>query len=119
MYGIEKDIMTIRNPNQFIRDIDAIIENKISESSFTVSDLADEAGCSRMSLYRNVKQITGSSPSKYILNKRLWKSTKLISETNQSIREIATNIGFSNPGYFSKKFKEKFNCTPTDYVKYL
>ena len=107
--------MALRNPEKYIREIDTIIENRLSESTFSVKQLANIAGCSRMSLYRNVKQCTGRSPSQYILQKRLWKSTEMITQTNEPIKKIATKIGFATPGYFSKKFKEEFGCSPTQY----
>lgn len=109
--------MSIRNPEKYIQSIDEIIEKKLSENSFSVQKLAETAGCSRMSLYRNVKRFTGNSPSKYILKKRLHRSTEMLQQTNKTIQDIANEIGFNHPGYFSKKFKEEYGCTPTNYGK--
>lgn len=107
----------IRNPDILMKEIDLFIEENMSEANFSIQQLTEVSGYSRMSVYRFIKKQTGLTPSQYLLNKRLTVATYYLKETNQPINMIAKSTGFKKAAYFSKKFKENFGCTPTAYVK--
>jgi len=70
---------------------------------------------SRATLYRKITSITGSSPSDFVKNVRLRKAAELLKEGGLSIAEIADQVGFNTPSYFTKSFKKLFGVLPTQY----
>jgi AraC-like DNA-binding protein len=97
-----------------------IINEKISDTLFSVDELAKEAGLSRVHLFRKLKALTGESPSELIKKTRLEKSKVLIEEGVLSISDIAHETGFSTPGNFSTSFKKFYADTPAKYrLKYF
>lgn len=68
------------------------------------------------SIFRKAfKKYTGLSPIQYHLSLRMQQAAYLLTNSNQSIKEISFNLGFSSVFYFSKLFKEKMNATPSDF----
>ncbi len=96
----------------FLDQIQAYVEEHL-QSDFTVEDVAKHLGMSRVQLYRKVKALTGKSISIYIRMIRLYKARQLLHSTNLSISEVAYSVGFSDPSYFTKAFKETFGSTPS------
>ena len=92
--------------NDFLSKITVIIEENISNEQFGVSELADEAGMSRSTLLRKVKQLTKTSVSQFIRQVRLHQATDLLRQSSLTISEIAYKVGFSSPSYFIKCFHE-------------
>jgi len=85
-----------------------------------VDELGQEAGLSRMHLFRKMKALTGDSPSDLIKKVRLEKSKELLEKGELSISNIAYDTGFSTPGNFSTAFKKFFGDTPAQYrAKYF
>jgi AraC-like DNA-binding protein len=73
-----------------------------------VEKLCRDIGFSRSQLYRKVKAVTGRSPVEFIRDLRLTKALSLIKENRYNLSEVALEIGFNSPSYFSKCFREKF-----------
>ena len=73
---------------------------------------------SRATLYRKITSITGSSPSDFVKNVRLRKAAELLKEGGLTIAEIADQVGFNTPSYFTKSFKKLFGVLPTQYNKW-
>jgi transcriptional regulator GlxA family with amidase domain len=61
------------------------------------------------------KEKTGEAPAEYHLNLRLEKACELLRDTNQSVRQIAEDIGFKNQNHFSAFFKRKTGHSPSAY----
>lgn len=93
---------------KFLEDLLDIIEESLSNHSFGVNFLSKEIGVSKPQLYRKVLAITGRSPVNFIRDIRLNKALSLIKENKYNISEIALEIGYNSPSYFSKCFQEKF-----------
>ncbi|KXX71289.1 hybrid sensor histidine kinase/response regulator transcription factor [Flammeovirga sp. SJP92] len=92
------------------------IENNISNSNLTVEELSSELDISRGHLYRKVQMLTGKSPSDFIRAVRLKRASQLLESSNLTISEIAYEVGFSNPKYFSKCFKAEYKVLPSVYA---
>jgi AraC-like DNA-binding protein len=92
----------------FFEELFKITEKNLSDHDFNVEKLCHKIGMSRSQLYRKVTAITGSSPVKFIRDLRLNKALSLIKENRYNLSEIALKIGFKNPSYFSKCFREKY-----------
>lgn len=103
--------------DQFLRKINETISENISESNLTVEFLAEKTALSRVQLFRKFKAITGCSPSEYIKAVRLQHAADILQSGKHNIADVAYNVGFSDPKYFSNCFSEKFGMTPTQFVK--
>jgi transcriptional regulator GlxA family with amidase domain len=79
-----------------------------------MDDLGNELGMSRVQLYRKVKALTGISPVELLREMRLQRGYTLLNTTTKSINEIAYEVGFHTPSYFSNCFKKQFGKYPTE-----
>ncbi len=94
-----------------------VVEKNIAESGFSVEDLSKELGMSRVYLYKKLMSITGKSPIEFIRIIRLKRGAQLLEKSQMNIAEVAYEVGFNSPRYFSKYFKEEYGMLPTAYVK--
>ncbi|MCK5867186.1 MAG: helix-turn-helix domain-containing protein, partial [Mycoplasmataceae bacterium] len=97
---------------EFLADINELIEKNLSDDQFGVSRLAREMGMSRSNLHRKIHSVANVSVSQFLRNKRLQKAQELLRETSLTVSEIAYNVGFSNPSYFSKCFHDLYGYPP-------
>ena len=102
----------------FINRFTFIVKKNLSNSEFSVNDIAREVGMSKVQVYRKVKALLGYSVNEYIINIRLRTARFLLLHSEKTIAEIADEVGFSSPAYFSTSFKSKFNLTPTELRSY-
>ena len=72
---------------------------------------------SRTQLFRKFKAITGNSPHEFMDTIRLQYAAKLLEQGNMNVSEVAYEVGYNNPQYFSKRFKARFGVEPTEYKK--
>ena len=89
-------------------------QKHMSNPELKMDELGDELGMSRVQLYRKVKALTGLSPVELLREMRLQKAYTLINTTTKSISQIAYDVGFNTPSYFSNCFKKQFGLYPTD-----
>ncbi len=94
-----------------------IVEDNIADASFTVENLSKQLGMSRVYLYKKLLSITGKSPTEFIRIIRLKRGAQLLEKSQMNISEVAYEVGFNSPRYFSKYFKEEYGMLPTEYVK--
>lgn len=99
---------------QFLKQLQAIIQQNISDSEFGVEDMGQQIGLSRVQLYRKVKAMTGSSVVDLLRKARLAKAKRLLETRSMSVSEVAYEVGFSAPSYFTKCFKEEYGMLPGD-----
>ena len=99
---------------QFIRQLHDIIQENMGDSDFSVEDIGKQIGLSRVQLYRKVKAMTGSSVVDLIRKARLAKAHRLLESRSMSISEVAYEVGFSAPSYFTKCFKVEYGILPGD-----
>ncbi|GAA0890458.1 two-component regulator propeller domain-containing protein [Fulvivirga kasyanovii] len=100
----------------FFQELVKTIHEHIADEGFSPEKLADKMNLSRSQLYKKVKGLTGLSVSILIRNIRLKKASKLLKTQDLSISEVAYEVGFSDPGYFTKCFKEMYSCPPSEYL---
>ena len=91
------------------------VESNISRSDLSVEELSRELGMSRVNLYKSFVAMTGMTPIEFIRVIRLKHAAKLLRETRMNISEVAYQVGFNNPKYFTKYFKEEFGMLPSVY----
>jgi len=98
----------------FAETLNEAIRKNMSNPNLKVEDLGDEMGMSRVQLYRKVKALTGISPVELLREMRLQRGYNLLVSTTKSVSEIAFEVGFNTPSYFSNCFKKQFGKYPTE-----
>ncbi len=101
----------------FISQFKGIVEERLADSNLSVEDLATAMGLSRVQLYRKVKALTGSSPVDLLRKARLAQAQRLLQESTLSVSEIAYQVGFASPSYFTKCYKDEFGTVPGEARK--
>jgi len=81
----------------------------------TVAQAAHMAGMSQPQLMKTFKKVAGMTLVAYLNHVRLANGSRLLRETDLTIAEIATNVGFSDQSYFDKRFKRAFGRTPREF----
>lgn len=99
---------------KFIAQLRRIVEENMADTDFGVEEISGGMGLSRVQLYRKVKAITGMTVVDLLRKARLNHARSLLMETEKSISEIAYEVGFSSPSYFTKCYKDEFNILPGD-----
>ena len=98
----------------FLTRFKAILEQHLTDSDLSVEDLGTEVGLSRVQLYRKVKALTGRSPVELLRTARLQRARQMLLTTDKNISEIAYEVGFSAPSYFTKCFRDEFGISPSE-----
>lgn len=98
----------------FLTRFREFIEKNLSDSDLGVETIGAELGLSRVQLYRKIKALTGQSPVELLRTARLQKGRQLLERTDKTISEVAYEVGFTAPSYFTKCFKDEFGISPSD-----
>lgn len=99
----------------FLETVLAVIEDRIGDSGFTVEDLAAEVALSRRQLARRLKDATGEPPAELIRRVRFQHAARMLKRDDYSVSEVAYAVGYESPSHFSRAFRKRFNCVPSDY----
>lgn len=108
--------MQQRFENELLNEIIIYINDSIYEH-ITIEEICNKFSISRSSLQALFKNNLQTAPKQYISDLKLNKSKLLIKESMHTISEISSMLGFTSIHYFSRKFKQQFGITPTDYAK--
>jgi signal transduction histidine kinase/ligand-binding sensor domain-containing protein/DNA-binding response OmpR family regulator len=100
---------------QFIRQALGVVEKNMSNPDFSVVELSRELYMSRVALYKKLLGLTGKTPIEFIRSIRLKRAAQLLEKSRFTIAEIAYEVGFNNPKYFSRYFKAEFGMLPSAY----
>lgn len=99
---------------KFLKQVIECIHRHLEDTNFGPVQLAKEIGFSESQVYRKLKSITDKSTAIYIRAIRLQKAKELIETTDLTISEIAYQVGFNDPSWFSRAFKQEFNLAPSE-----
>jgi signal transduction histidine kinase/DNA-binding response OmpR family regulator len=105
-----------RLDRKFLNKISKIVEEQ-KDRELPVEELSEMIGLSRVHLYRKIKKLTGMSVSEFANSVKLRLSLELLKNSGNSISQIAYEVGFSSPSYFTKCFKEQFGISPSEFAK--
>ena len=111
-----EDMVIVSEDEKFLQNVFACIEKNLTNYNFSVEELSSQMALSRVSLYKRLLTLTGKSPVDCIRTVRLKKAVQLLGKSQLSIASIAYEVGFNNPTYFSKVFKDEYGMVPSDYV---
>lgn len=101
----------------FLERLTKLLETNISSSDMGVDDVACMMGMSRSVYFKKLKSLTGLGPNDFLKSMRMKRAAKLLETKQYAIGEIAIMIGFDDPHYFSKCFKQYYGKTPTEWCK--
>lgn len=99
----------------FVKRLDSIVYSRLGEQNLSVDKVAGLLHLGRTIFYKKVRGTTGYTPNEYIRVIRLRKAAELLKEGEKNVSEVAYAVGFDNPYYFSKCFKEQFGMPPSQY----
>ena len=98
----------------FAERIRQIVDSHLTDPKLNVEYLATALQLDRTQVFRRVKSVTGKGPAEYIREQRLIRANEQLRTTDKSIRQIANELCFSSPGYFSKYYKDYFGHLPSE-----
>jgi len=102
---------------KFLQKIKHITETNMHEPDFSVEKLSSEFGISRAHLYNKLVALTGKTPIEFIRILRIRRAAQLLEKSQLTVMEIAYKVGFNDPRYFTKHFKNEYRMTPSQYAK--
>lgn len=109
------DINLIPGKSEFIQQVNAQIELHIGEENFGIPQLCRCLCTSRTRLHEVLKKFTGLSASLYIREIRLKRARTLLLTTDLNITQVAFEVGFSDPRYFSRVFTGAYGLSPRTF----
>ena len=109
-------------PAKVGNDIDSDFYNRFLEiftaemgnTELGIEEIASRMGLERTQFYRKIKALTNFAPVELMRNLRLRQGQHLIKTTDKSMSEIAYEIGFSSPAYFTRCYREAYGETPSE-----
>jgi YesN/AraC family two-component response regulator len=107
----------LRIEDAFLQKVNSIIEAHLDEAEFGVNELCRAVGLSRPQLFRKLKALTDKSIVAYLRSARLHKARELLLTGERNISEVAFEVGFNDPLYFSRAFSQEFGFPPTALLK--
>lgn len=102
---------------KFLNKALKIVEKNIGNSEFSVERMGRELGVSRGHLYNKILALTGKTPVEFIRLMRLKRAAQYLAKSQQTVSEIAFMVGFNDPKYFSKYFKDEFGMVPSEFAR--
>ena len=102
---------------RFLAEVNASIEERISDGEFNVQSLCKKMGYGSKYVYRKLKQLTGKTPVDYIRSFRLGVAASLLKQKKFTVTEVMYMTGFSNASYFSRCFQAEYGYPPREYME--
>ena len=112
---IRSAMLSNEQDSLFVKRLDSIVDSRLGEQDLSVDKVAGLLHLGRTIFYKKVRGTTGYTPNEYIRVIRLRKAAELLKEGEKNVSEVAYAVGFDNPYYFSKCFKEQFGMPPSQY----
>jgi signal transduction histidine kinase/DNA-binding response OmpR family regulator len=110
-----KELVSTSLDEQFLKKAFDVVENHYTNSEFGVETFVQKMAVSRSLLHKKLSAIVDQSAGDFITHIRLKKSTELLKARTFNISEIAYQVGFNDPKYFSRIFRRVYGLTPTEY----
>ncbi|MEL6864096.1 MAG: two-component regulator propeller domain-containing protein [Bacteroidota bacterium] len=101
----------------FMEKLQKTLQDHLSDPNFQVVNLCKQMVMSRTQLHNKIKALTGKSTSIYVRTFRLQKARRLLETSDMNVSEVAYEVGFKDPSYFSRTFADTFGLPPTQVKK--
>lgn len=102
----------------FLLKATQLIIDHLSDPDFDVEDLEKGLDMSKMQLYRKLKNLTSLAGNEFIRSIRLQQAKVLLETGNLNISEVAYQVGFNDPAYFTRAFKKQYGRTPKSFINH-
>ena len=99
--------------NEFYNRFLEILNEGMGNPDLNVDMIASKMGLERSQFYRKIKALTNYAAVELIRRLRLQRGRELLISTEKTIAEIAYDIGFSTPAYFTKCYRDAYGETPS------
>jgi AraC-like DNA-binding protein len=115
-YFKNKESANILNTNlsKFI-EFKLVVETHLTEQP-SINAIAEKLALTPNSLYRIVKEYAGTSPKDYFINRLMAEAQRKLRYSNTSVKELAYELGFNDPDYFSRLFKKSIGKSASDFL---
>ena len=110
-----KEQKVVSTDEKFLKKLMDIIEEHLDDPDLEVKHLSSLVGMSRTLLFRKLQELTGYTPKELIKIIRLRKACQLLSQSDLTVNEIAQEVGFKYPKYFSTCFHQQYGIPPSQY----
>ena len=101
---------------QFVRALDKLVMDNISNPSFSNKEMERELCLSRSSLNRRMTALLGTTPNDYLRSKRLEEAARMLRESPSAmVADVCYAVGFKNPSYFARCFAAVYGVSPTEW----
>jgi YesN/AraC family two-component response regulator len=120
-HNLNLDIRTHYMPydQRLLQNVNKVIEDNLQNPAFTVNDLANEVGLSRMHLHRKLKTLVGETGKETIVRVKIKHAVNMFDQGCDRVQEVMNAIGLVNYGSFNNNFKKIMNITATEYLANL
>ncbi|WPO38760.1 two-component regulator propeller domain-containing protein [Flammeovirgaceae bacterium SG7u.111] len=119
VFGKEKNeldqVVISSKDEKFLEDIEKVVMENYSDPEFTIDKLVELSYVSRTVFYHKIKSLTGLTPIEFLRQKRMSIAAKFLLESDYNISEVAFMIGYNDTKTFSKRFKQLYKVTPSQY----
>ena len=109
--------VAIQQEDEFVVVLKQTVLDNIDDENYGIPEICRDMALSRSQLHRKLKALTDKSTSHFIRSIRLQKAKELLLSTDLNVSEVAYEVGFRNPRYFSTTFSEEFGISPNEVKK--
>lgn len=110
---MQEVILLSKKDEAFAERLRRVVDDYLTDPNLNVEFLGSKLQLSRTQLFRRVKAVAGKGPLDYIRERRLIRADELLRTTDMTIQQVALELCFSSPGYFTKCYKEYFGHLPS------
>lgn len=116
--NLQPDEIVITSKDEiFLKEIIKIVEDGMTQPDFNIDDVAAAIGMGRTTFYKKLKSLTALSPVEFVRDMRLKRSKQLLDSGSATVSEAGYLSGFNSLPYFSTCFKDKYQVSPSAYLK--
>lgn len=108
--------LKVEKENDWMRRYNKLLQSDITRN-WTIEEISSFFRMGTTTLNDKVKRLTGFTPKSYLINLRIDKTKKELTETNHLLTRIALDAGFYSSQHFSSTFLKRVGMTPTDFRK--
>ncbi|TFG44322.1 MAG: response regulator, partial [Bacteroidia bacterium] len=102
---------------QFLNKALSLVEKNMSNVDYTVEELSHDLSISRTLFYKKILVLTGKHPLEFIRTLRMKRAAQLLEKSQLNVSEVAFRVGYNDPKYFRKHFKNEFGILPSRYTE--
>ncbi len=102
--------------DEFLAKATQVVIEHVEDPEFDVEHLEQAMDMSKMQLYRKLKMLTSLAGNEFIRSIRLQQARLLLEKGQLNVSEIAYQVGFNDPAYFTRAFKKQYGFAPKTFL---